>query len=124
MYLPLHELPEAQAVPARPRMAGATSLNVVTQQWREPMQERALRLPLSPRLTAIEDEISLRVKQTIRQFPTRVGCTLSANVEPQKRSTDYVRTINSRPAQSSRHSAKSRGSTYSVAGGGTGAHLN
>jgi SAM-dependent methyltransferase len=66
MYAPLHALPDAQSLLDRtwPQPLDA----VVTQQWREPMQERALRSSIA-RLTAIEDDVSLRVQQQYEENP-------------------------------------------------------
>ncbi len=66
MYLPLHALPDAQALLARTWPDDVNA--VVTQQLREPMQERALRDSI-PQLTAIEDATSQRVRQMYEENP-------------------------------------------------------
>ena len=66
MYWPLHALPNADALLARawpPALA-----DLLTQQLREPLQERALRASIA-RLTAIDDEVSLRVQQQYEANP-------------------------------------------------------
>jgi len=66
MYVPLHALPQAQALLERrwsPPLDG-----VVTQQVREPMEELRLR-PSIARLTAIEDDVSLLVRQQYEEHP-------------------------------------------------------
>ncbi len=66
MYMPLDALPQASALLAGgwpPLLEG-----VVTQQVREPMEERALR-PSLARLTAIEDGISRAVRQQYEEHP-------------------------------------------------------
>ncbi len=79
MYGPLHALPAPEGVLARqwPRAVEA----VVTQQLREPMEERALRDSI-PRLTAIEDEISLRVREQYEENPYPRWVHVAGNVEP------------------------------------------
>jgi len=66
MYVPLHSLTDAKILLDRkwPREVDA----LVTQQVREPMQERALR-PTIPQLTAIEDVTSQRVRQMYEENP-------------------------------------------------------
>jgi SAM-dependent methyltransferase len=66
MYFPLHALPGAPALPDRPWPPAVDDL--VTQQLREPAQEAALRASI-PRLTPIEDEVSLRVRQQYEESP-------------------------------------------------------
>jgi SAM-dependent methyltransferase len=66
MYWPLHALPNAVALLATawpPALA-----DLLTQQLREPLQERALRASIA-RLTAIDDEVSLRVQQQYEANP-------------------------------------------------------
>ncbi len=66
MYVPLHAVPDAQSLLDRkwPRAVD----DVVTQQLREPMQERALR-PTIPQLTSIDDATSRRVQQMYEENP-------------------------------------------------------
>jgi len=66
MYRPLHQLPFAPALLGRPWPAVVEA--VLTQQLREPLQELALRASI-PRLTAIEDEVSQRVRQQYEENP-------------------------------------------------------
>ncbi len=66
MYLPLHALPDAQALLARQWPEDVD--DVVTQQLREPLAERALRDSI-PHLTAIEDATSQRVRQMYEENP-------------------------------------------------------
>ena len=88
MYLPLHDLPDAQAALAR---AWPEPLDdVVTQQWREPTQERALRSTI-PALTTIEDDVSLRVRQQYEENPYPRWVHAGGNVDPQT-IDDYMRT--------------------------------
>jgi 2-polyprenyl-3-methyl-5-hydroxy-6-metoxy-1,4-benzoquinol methylase len=66
MYWPLHALPNAETL-----LAGAwppAFADLLTQQLREPLQERALCASIA-RLTAIDDEVSLRVQQQYEQNP-------------------------------------------------------
>ena len=66
MYWPLHALPSAEALLARtwpPALA-----DLLTQQLREPLHERALRASIA-RLTAIDDDVSLRVQQQYEANP-------------------------------------------------------
>jgi SAM-dependent methyltransferase len=66
MYAPLHALPQAQALLERswPRPVDG----VVMQQVREPGEELQLR-PSIARLTAIEDDVSLLVRQQYEEHP-------------------------------------------------------
>ncbi len=102
MYLPLHELPEAQAALARDGRGHLTmsSINNV----RDPMQERALRIHY-PALTAIEDDVSLRVKQQYEEnpYPRWVHAAAMSN---RRRST--ITCARQFPAQFLRRWAKSR----------------
>lgn len=79
MYAPLHTLADAQVLLERawPRAVD----DVVTQQLREPMQERALRASI-PRLTAIDDDVSLRVQQQYEENPYPRWIHVAGNVEP------------------------------------------
>ena len=66
MYFPLHLLPNAQALLDRAWPPALTE--VVTQQVREPWEERQYR-DLIPRLTAIEDGVSVQVKKQYEENP-------------------------------------------------------
>jgi SAM-dependent methyltransferase len=66
MYLPLHALPDAQVLLERAWPDDVDE--VVTQQLREPLEERALRASI-PRLTPIEDATSQRVRQMYEENP-------------------------------------------------------
>ena len=66
MYAPLHALPEAQGLLERAWPDDVDE--VVTQQLREPLQERALRSSIA-QLTAIEDATSQRVRQMYEENP-------------------------------------------------------
>src|SRR5262249_46596860 len=65
-YFPLHSLPGAEAVLERPSSAPVAA--VLAQQVREPAQERRLRASI-PVLTAIEDEVSRKVRQQYEENP-------------------------------------------------------
>jgi SAM-dependent methyltransferase len=66
MYQPLHALPDAHALldGTWPRAVD----DVLTQQLREPLQEQQLRDSI-PRLTTIDDDTSLRVRQQYEENP-------------------------------------------------------
>jgi SAM-dependent methyltransferase len=66
MYFPLHSLPNAQALLDRAWPAVLTEL--LTQQVREPWEERHYR-DLIPRLTTIEDDVSMLVKGQYEENP-------------------------------------------------------
>jgi SAM-dependent methyltransferase len=79
MYLPLHSLPDSQTLLDRkwPRVVDS----VVTRQLREPMLERALRNSI-PRLTAIDNDTSLRVRQQYEENPYPRWVHVAANTAP------------------------------------------
>jgi 2-polyprenyl-3-methyl-5-hydroxy-6-metoxy-1,4-benzoquinol methylase len=79
MYGPLHALPQGQSLAER-RWPHPVD-EVVTQQVREPMEERALRAAI-PRLTAIDDDVSLRVRQQYEENPYPRWVYAAGNVEP------------------------------------------
>ena len=116
MYLPLHDLPDAQA--ALGRAWPAPLDDVVAQQWREPMQERALRSTI-PALTAIEDDVSLRVRQQYEENPYPRWVHAGGNVEAQT-IDDYLRTAI--PGAIFAPLGKVEGLDVLVAGCGTGSH--
>ena len=66
MYVPLHTLPSASALLERKWNPHIEA--VLKQQVREPTQEQKLR-DLIPRLTAIEDDVSKRVRQQYEENP-------------------------------------------------------
>lgn len=79
MYRPLHALPSASALLKRawPRAVD----DVLTQQLREPAQERALRLSI-PQLTPIDDVTSQRVRQQYEENPYPRWVHAAGQVEP------------------------------------------
>jgi 2-polyprenyl-3-methyl-5-hydroxy-6-metoxy-1,4-benzoquinol methylase len=79
MYTPLHALANAQSLLERkwPRVVD----KVVTQQLREPMRERALRDSIE-RLTPIDDNVSLQVRQQYEENPYPRWVHIAGNVEP------------------------------------------
>ena len=79
MYLPLHALPDAASLLGRTGRRRSTPCS--PNKLREPMQERALR-PTIPRLTPIEDDVSLRVRSNTRKIPIRAGCMPPAASTP------------------------------------------
>ena len=79
MYLPLHALPDAQALLDRRWPAPVD--DVLTQQLREPWQERELRAAI-PRLTPIDDDVSQRVRQQYEENPYPRWVDVAGHVEP------------------------------------------
>jgi SAM-dependent methyltransferase len=79
MYMPLHALPEAEALLTKSLPAALDE--VLTQQIREPAAERALR-PSIPRLTEIEDAVSLRVQQQYEENPYPRWLYVPGQIEP------------------------------------------
>jgi 2-polyprenyl-3-methyl-5-hydroxy-6-metoxy-1,4-benzoquinol methylase len=79
MYLPLHALPDASTLLAHSWPPAVDA--VVTQQLREPLQERKLQESI-PRLTAIDDEVSRRVRQQYEDNPYPRWVHTAGNVEP------------------------------------------
>jgi len=79
MYMPLHALPYAQDLLDRawPRPVD----EVVTQQLREPMRERALRDAI-PRPAAIDDDVSRRVRRQYEENPYPRWVDGAGNVAP------------------------------------------
>ena len=78
-YLPLHTLPDAAAL--LDRAWPAPLAGVVTQQLREPLEELALRATI-PRLTAIDDDVSLRVQRQYEENPYPRWLSVAGGVEP------------------------------------------
>jgi len=79
MYLPLHALPGADALPARTWPPALDDM--LTQQLREPRQELALRSTIA-RLTPVDDDVSLRVQQQYEENPYPRWVRVAGNVEP------------------------------------------
>ena len=79
MYLPLHTLPDAAALLDRDWPAPLAA--VLIQQLREPKAERAL-VSTIPRLTAIDDGVSLRVQQQYEENPYPRWLRVAGGVEP------------------------------------------
>jgi 2-polyprenyl-3-methyl-5-hydroxy-6-metoxy-1,4-benzoquinol methylase len=79
MYLPLHALPGADALPARTWPPALD--HMLTQQLREPRQELALRSTIA-RLTPVDDDVSLRVQQQYEENPYPRWVRVAGNVEP------------------------------------------
>jgi 2-polyprenyl-3-methyl-5-hydroxy-6-metoxy-1,4-benzoquinol methylase len=79
MYRPLHALPFAQQLLDRSWPPALD--DVLTQQLREPGQERALRSTI-PRLTSIEDDVSQRVRQQYEENPYPRWVNIAGRVEP------------------------------------------
>lgn len=79
MVQPLHALPDARALLDRGWPAAVDDL--LTQQLREPRQERELRAAI-PRLTPIDDDISQRVRQQYEENPYPRWVDVAGGVEP------------------------------------------
>lgn len=77
-YFPLHSVPNAEALLRRAWPESVDAL--VTQQLREPLDERRWRERIA-RLTPIDDEVSLRVRQQYEEHPYPRWINLS-RVEP------------------------------------------
>ena len=89
MYRPLDAIADAQSLLERkwPRAID----DVLTQQLREPIEERALRSSIA-QLTAIEDDVSLRVQQQYEENPYPRWVHVAGNVEPLAIG-DYLRSV-------------------------------
>jgi 2-polyprenyl-3-methyl-5-hydroxy-6-metoxy-1,4-benzoquinol methylase len=79
MYCPLHTLPSASALLARSWAPAIDDL--LTQQLREPAQERQLRDSIQ-QLTAIEDEVSQKVRQQYEENPYPRWVHVAGQVTP------------------------------------------
>ena len=79
MYRPLHALPFAQQLFDRTWPPALD--DVLTQQLREPGQERELRSTI-PRLTSIEDDVSQRVRQQYEENPYPRWVNVAGQIEP------------------------------------------
>ena len=114
MYLPLNKLPDAEKLLSRSWPASVDE--VVTQQLREPLQEIKLRESI-PRLTVIDDEVSLRVRQQYEDNPYPRWVHVAGNVEA-KSLNQYLRDIF--PTIPFAHLPPSGALDVLVAGSGTG----
>ena len=79
MYLPLHTLPDADALLAHAWPPAVD--DVLTQQLREPLQELQLRATI-PRLTPIEDDVSQRVRQQYEENPYPRWVNIAGGISP------------------------------------------
>ena len=79
MYRPLHVLPFAAGLLERKHPGGLA--DVVTHQVRQPMEELALRDQIA-RLTTIDDDVSLRVRQQYEENPYPRWTRAAGGVEP------------------------------------------
>ena len=79
MYRPLHTLPAAPALLEQSWPPAVDA--VLTQQLREPLQERELRASI-PRLTAIDDGVSQRVREQYEENPYPRWVDVAGGVEP------------------------------------------
>ena len=116
MYMPLHALPGAEALLARswpPALA-----EVLTLQLREPLQELALRATI-PCLTAIDDDVSLRVQRQYEKNPYPRWLRVAGAVEPVA-IDQYLREMF--PAAPFTALGRTADLDYLVAGCGTGWH--
>jgi len=116
MYLPLRSLSGADAV--LDRTWPAPLADVLKQQVREPLEELALRATI-PRLTVIDDEVSLRVQRQYEENPYPRWVHVAANVEPVG-IDDYLRDMF--PTAPFTALGKTADLDYLVAGCGTGWH--
>ena len=116
MYFPLHSLPDAQAL--LDRKWAAPLAEVVVQQVREPSEELQYRDSI-PRLTAIEDDVSVLVRRQYEEHPyPRWVCAASA---PAPITLDeHLR--NTFPSTPFRSLGNRDGIDVLVAGCGTGRH--
>jgi SAM-dependent methyltransferase len=115
-YVPLNSLPNAQSL--LDRTWPAALADVLTQQIREPREERQYR-DLIPRLTAIEDDVSVRVRGQYEEnpYPRWVH---AASVPVPTTIDDHLR--NQFPSAPLRPLGSSSGIDVLVAGCGTGRH--
>jgi SAM-dependent methyltransferase len=116
MYFPLHSLPNAQALLDRAWPAALTEL--LTQQVREPWEERQYR-DLIPRLTTIEDDVSMLVKGQYEENPYPQWVHAASVAEPTP-IDEHLR--NQFPSAPFRPLANGAGIDILVAGCGTGRH--
>ena len=116
MYVPLHTLPGAEML-LDVNWPGIIDA-VVIQQLREPMQERALQDSI-PHLTAIDDDVSRRVRQQYEENPYPRWVHIAGNVEPVT-IDNYLRTMI--PGATFALLSDKSGLDILVAGCGTGSH--
>jgi SAM-dependent methyltransferase len=116
MYFPLHSLPNAQALLDRPWPPPLT--DVLLQQVREPEQERQYRDSI-PRLTAIEDDVSVRVRGQYEENPYPRWVHAAAVAEPIT-IDEHLR--NQFPSAPFQPLGRESGIDILVAGCGTGRH--
>jgi SAM-dependent methyltransferase len=116
MYVPLHSLPNSEALLKRTWPAALTDL--LRQQVREPREEAQYR-ELIPRLTAIDDDVSMQVRGQYEEnpYPRWVHAALAG--EPIALD-DHLR--NQFPSAPFRPLANPNGIDILVAGCGTGRH--
>src|SRR5215831_4209960 len=115
-YVPLDSLANAQSLLERTWPAALT--DVLTQQIREPREERQYR-DLFPRLTAIDDDVSVRVRGQYEENPYPRWVHAASVPEPTT-IDDHLR--NQFPSASLRPLGSSSGIDVLVAGCGTGRH--
>jgi SAM-dependent methyltransferase len=116
MYFPLHLLPNAQALLDRPWPPVLTE--VLTQQVREPSEERQYR-DLIPRLTPINDDVSVQVREQYEENPYPRWVHTASVAEPTT-IDEHLRT--QFPSAPFRPLANGTGIDILVAGCGTGRH--
>jgi SAM-dependent methyltransferase len=115
-YFPLHLLPNAQSLLGRTWPAALT--DVLAQQVREPWEERQYR-DLIPRLTAIDDDVSVLVRHQYEENPYPRWVHAASVPEPTT-IDDHLR--NQFPSAPFRPLGSSSGIDVLVAGCGTGRH--
>jgi trans-aconitate methyltransferase len=113
-YFPLSELAQSQSLLGRPWTASVCG--VVAQQISEPQEERQLRDTI-PRLTAIEDDVSLLVRQQYEENPYPRWVTAASNRGPAQ-VNEYLR--QQFPMVSFRNLASDGNVDILIAGCGTG----
>jgi SAM-dependent methyltransferase len=116
MYVPLHSLPNAQALLDRAWPVALTEL--LTQQVREPWEERQYR-DVIPRLTPIDDGVSVQVRQQYEENPYPRWVHAASVADPTT-IDEHLRT--QFPSAPFRPLANGPGIDIFVAGCGTGRH--